>query len=169
MHSHLDKEGREWPAHWTLYGKELSMLEYEYDVSVVSDSRLEVMAVAKQGREMRAKVFLGLRWCVGQLHRGPSLLGACDRRPGDRLRQGPRRHRQDPGRSRATPPGNFQAADAGAMARTRLNVGGGQGITADQALTTERVHHYLAGPKWFEGGFVRLHPLPRSDRTRDES
>jgi hypothetical protein len=67
MHSHLDKEGREWPAHWTLYGKELSMLEYEYDVSVVSDSRLEVMAVAKQGREMRAKVFLGLRWFDNEL------------------------------------------------------------------------------------------------------
>jgi hypothetical protein len=43
------------------------MLEYAYDVSVVSDSRLEVMAVAKQGREMRAKVFLGLRWFDNEL------------------------------------------------------------------------------------------------------
>jgi hypothetical protein len=67
MQSHFDNEGREWPAHWTLYGRELSVLEYEYNVSVVSDSRLEVMAVAKQERETLAKVFLGLRWIDDEL------------------------------------------------------------------------------------------------------
>ncbi|MBA1159020.1 hypothetical protein [Microvirga mediterraneensis] len=43
------------------------MLEYAYDVSVVSDSRLEVMAVAKQERETLARVFLSLRWFDDEL------------------------------------------------------------------------------------------------------
>lgn len=43
------------------------MVEYAYDVMVVSDSRLEVMAVAKHEREILAKVFLGLRWFDDEL------------------------------------------------------------------------------------------------------